>query len=59
MCSFRICSSLEGHGEYLVLINFAEHEMGVNVNELTSTHFAGSTRMEVVLAGADSNYSPG
>lgn len=43
----------------MVLINFAEYEMKVNVTQVTSKYFTKLEKLHVVLAGADSNYSPG
>lgn len=50
--------TLEGHGTMVVLINFASVEQVVKISDITNV-FAGETRVEVVVAGADSMYSAG
>lgn len=50
--------SLEGHGRYVVLINFASIEQTISISDV-STLFAEETTMEIVVAGADSSYSAG
>lgn len=53
---FAYSRALKGHDTFVILINFANHKEIVDVMELVNNF---NDTCEVVIAGADTDYSPG